>query len=139
MMKKNYQTQWAAQFYTAAELTRRGYLATFTLGNAPEVDLLCASPSGRHFSIDVKGLSSKNFWLIREREPHNDLYYVLVYLPPNFENPQYFILHSKVLMKKIAGLKKLTLANGKRWVDSGSGINWGMSLEHQNAWDVFPK
>jgi len=137
-MKKNYQTQWAAQFYVAAELTRRGYLATFTLGNAPEVDLLCVSPSDEHFNIDVKGLSSKNFWLIREREPRADLYFALVYLPPNHDTPQYFILHSKTLMKRITELKELTLANGKRWVESGSGINWGMSLEYKDCWNVLP-
>lgn len=138
-MQKNYQTQWAAQFYTAAELTRRGYLATFTLGNAPDVDLLCISPSGRHFKIDVKGLASKNFWLIREREPQSDLYYVLVYLPPTFDPPQYFILHSSTLMSKIAELRQVTLENGKRWVDSGAGINWGTSQEYKGCWVILPR
>jgi hypothetical protein len=53
---KRYKTQWAAQFYAAAELTRRGYLVSLTLGNAPVADLLAVSPSGKHFMVDVKGL-----------------------------------------------------------------------------------
>ena len=36
---KRYCVQWAAQFFVAAELTRRGYIVSFTLGNAPETDL----------------------------------------------------------------------------------------------------
>ncbi len=30
-----YHTQWAAQFYVAAELTRRGYFVILTLGKRP--------------------------------------------------------------------------------------------------------
>ena len=58
-LSKRYQTQWAGQFYVAAELTRRGYLVSLTLGNAPVVDLLVVSPDGEHFGVDVKGQSTR--------------------------------------------------------------------------------
>ena len=48
---KKYKTQWTAQFFVAAELTRRGYLVTFTLGNAKDVDLLAVSPKARNFAL----------------------------------------------------------------------------------------
>lgn len=54
MSSKRYQTQWAGQFYVAAELTRRGYIVSFTLGNAPTTDLLARVPEGEAFSVEVQ-------------------------------------------------------------------------------------
>jgi hypothetical protein len=135
---KRYRTQWATQFYAAAELTRRGYLVSFTLGNAPVVDLLAVSPQNNHFMIDVKGLSSKNFWLVQERKPKDDLYYILVYLPPDFQSPHFYILTSAYLMQEIGKLKNATIEAGKRWVDSGAGINWGTALDYKDRWELLP-
>jgi len=61
---KKFQTHRAAQFYTAAELTRRGYLVTLTNINAKEQDICVVSPKGQKYCIDVRGLASSNFWLI---------------------------------------------------------------------------
>lgn len=81
---KRYRTQWASQFFVAAELTRRGYLVSLTFGNAPVADLLVVSPSEREFMVDVKGQSTKNFWLFQRRERREDLFFVLVYLAKKF-------------------------------------------------------
>ena len=40
-----------------------------TLGNHPAVDFMVISPSGQSFSVDVKGLSSLNGWIVRRQEP----------------------------------------------------------------------
>lgn len=77
LQSRKYQTQWAAQFYAAAELTRRGYLVSLTFGNASEIDLLAVSPSGKHFAVDVKGQSTRNFWLIQQRKNRDDLYFIV--------------------------------------------------------------
>jgi hypothetical protein len=61
--KAKFSTQWSAQFYVAAELTRRGYLVSLTLGSARFADLLVVSPGGSRFEIDVKGQSTRNFWV----------------------------------------------------------------------------
>ena len=79
--KSGYQTQWAAQFYVAAELSRRGYMIALTLGNAPRTDLMATSPSGRFFRVEVKGQATKNFWLIRRHHADKDHFYVLVFVP----------------------------------------------------------
>ncbi len=135
---KRYFTQWAAQFYAAAELTRRGYFVSLTLGNATECDLVVRSPSGIHFEIDVKGLSSRNFWLIQERAPRSNLYFVLVYLPPAPASPSFFVLSSTEVMDAIADLKRQTIAAGKNWPASGAGINWGTGLTYENRWTILP-
>src|SRR5437899_9654718 len=45
----------ASQFFVAGELCRRGYSAVVTLGNTPNVDILCSNQEGTRFAhIQVK-------------------------------------------------------------------------------------
>jgi hypothetical protein len=135
-----YRTQWAAQFFAAAELTRRNYRVSLTLGNAPAVDLMVVSPKGAQFMVDVKGQASKNFWLIRERKHTEDLYYILAYVqcvPQALISPEFFIMSSAEVMRHIAGLREKTETSGKRWAPSGSGITWTTGLQYKD-WGVLP-
>jgi len=85
---KGINTQWAAQFLVAAELTRRGYTVSFTMGNnTPFADLMVGAPTGKQFWVDVKGLAQKSPWLLRPKSHHPELYYVLVYLTPLANQP----------------------------------------------------
>jgi hypothetical protein len=136
--QKKYRTQWTAQFYAAAELTRRNYIVSFTLGNAPVVDLHVVCPQGDHFMVDVKGLSNHNFWLVREREPQVDLFYILVYIPETSQPPEFFILSSKEMMDGIESLRTKTIKAGKNWNPSGAGLNWGGALEFKDRWGSLP-
>ena len=135
---KKYQTQWAAQFYVAAELTRRGYLVSLTLGNAPVADLLVVSPNGEHFMVDVKGQARKNFWLIKRRTPRDDLFYILVYLPKD-EHPKFFILSSHELMREREEYRKRIESKGGKYRDELGGINWSTALKYENRWDKLPQ
>src|SRR5438445_9521616 len=80
------QTSSAAVLATGAELSRRGYDVTFTLGNTRKVDMFCAVPDGRTFKVQVKGLSNRNGFYIDqeffEGDTRSDLYLVVVYVPP---------------------------------------------------------
>jgi hypothetical protein len=133
-----YQTQWAAQFYVAAELTRRGYLTAMTFGNAPRSDLLVRSPHGQSFTVDVKGQSTRNFWLVQRREADANHYFVLVYLPPHCQPPQFFVLSSGQLMEYRSEYEAASKARGKYRDDLG-GMNWATALPHRDQWDVFPR
>ena len=45
----------ASQFFIAGELCRKGYSAVVTLGNTPNVDILCSNQQGTCFAhIQVK-------------------------------------------------------------------------------------
>ena len=59
-MSSSYSTQWVAQFYVAAELTKKGYIVAFTLGNAPSTDILVSTPTENNFRVEVKGHSTRN-------------------------------------------------------------------------------
>jgi hypothetical protein len=139
MQLKSYQTQWTAQFYVAAELTRRGYLISLTLGNAPVTDLLAVSPQNKHFRIEVKGQSTKNFWLIKRFEPDEELFYILVYIPKNDVPPRFFILTSSELMQKREGYKNHIDSKSGRYKDALGGVNWSTPLIYENRWDKLPK
>ena len=96
---------------------------TLTLGNAPVADLLVATPTGAHFMVDVKGQSTRNFWLIAKREPREDLYYILVYLPKLPDPPRFFIFRSRELMEKREEYRQHIEAQGGKYRDETGGIN----------------
>lgn len=137
--QKIYQTQWASQFYAAAELTRRGYQVAFTLGNAKEVDLLVLTPEKKQIKVDVKGQSTRNFWLVQRREEDPDLYFILVYIPPLEEPPQYFILSCAEMMTKRKEYEEHIKAKGGKYRDDMGGMNWKSTFEFENRWHILSK
>lgn len=139
MSKQNlkYKTQWAAQFYVAAELTRRGFLVSLTFGNAPVSDLLVRTLSDNHFSVDVKGQSTRNFWLIQRRDILLNHFFILVYLPKGNMPPEYYIMSSAELMKKREEYKENVVHRGK-YRDELGGINWSTALQYKDNWDALP-
>lgn len=134
---KGYFTQWAAQFYVAAELARRGYQVTLTLGMAPMRDLLVVSPSGRHFSVEVKGLRRPNWWIIGK--PKTDVYYVLTYIPEKTDQPpEFFIMTIKEVEEEenrhIEDLKK----RGREVTELEYGFTWKVVFKYRNHWNILP-
>jgi hypothetical protein len=138
MPHKHYQTQWSAQFFAAAELTRRGYLVTLTFGNAPVIDILAQSPKGVQFSVDVKGQSTKNFWLIQRREslPHH--YYILVYVPAEAP-PTYLVMSCEEMMKRRVEYQEHIVSTGGKYRDDLGGMNWSTALNYKDKWNTLPK
>lgn len=136
--RNKYQTQWAAQFYAAAELCRRGHLVALTLGNAPRTDLLVVSPGETHYRVEVKGLAASNFWLIQPHEPQDDLIFILVLVSRDLERqPQFFILTSAELMQEMESVLDAMRASGANM--SGAGIRWKQAEKYEGCWETLPK
>ncbi len=112
---------------------------SLTLGNAPAVDLLVVSPKHEQFAIDVKGQSTKNFWLIRQKESHDRLFFVLVYLPKNDEAPKFCILSEAELGKEMNELNNHIQSIGGKWRDDVGGINWTTAFKYESKWETLPK
>ena len=130
-----YHTQWAAQFYAAAELTRRGYLVAFTLGNAKASDLLVSCDSGDNFVVEVKGLSRSNFWLFRRVHPRGDLFYIFVALGNVGEHPRFNILSSAEAMAEYDDYKRsYPQMQGDMW-----GMKWTTAFKYEDQWEKLPK
>jgi len=87
--------------------------------------------------VDVKGQSTKNFWLIQRRVPDPGHYFILVFLPAQYIPPQYFIVSSDDLMCLREEYKQRSLARGKYRDDLG-GINWSTALRYAGKWDSLP-
>lgn len=87
----------AGEFFVAAELSKRGWIATLTAKNTPDVDVLAARPTGDvHARIQVKTRTpaygyahriGKELNLVGERD-----FLVLVDLGDKDEEPRYWII-----------------------------------------------
>jgi len=142
-LANRYRVQWAAQFFVAAELTRKGHIVSFTLGNAPETDLHVSNlETGRQFRVDVKGHGGRNFWEIRERVPKDDLFYILVDIFE--EKPNYYILSSKEMkvewnayynhIREVRRKKGTPFPEKKyRW-----GIKHPQAKKYKDKWETLP-
>jgi len=147
-MRKHYKTQWSGQFGVAHELTRRGYLVTFTTGNAPAADLLCESPTGVAFSVQVKSLSSKTYFLYQKSllEPNVSRFFVFVLVPPSLsKRPEYFVLSNQqfrqVVEEQEELLRESEKRRGKPYAKFSLGINYGTLARHDflDAWENLPE
>ena len=147
-MRKNYKTQWAGQFGVAHELTRRGYLVTFTTGNASAADLLCESPSGVAFSVQVKSLGSKTWFLYQSSllEANASRFFVFVLIPADLsKGPEYFVLNNEQFLKVVDeqehSLRESEQKRGKPYAKFAPGIDYAALARHGflYAWGSLPQ
>jgi hypothetical protein len=131
-------TQWAAQFYAAAELSRRGYLVSLTLGHAPATDLLAKSPRGAPLYVEVKGQQGKSDWFIRRPEG-DDTVYLLVAVPtrelakPGI--PRFFIMSPSEIRAAMDAYLKDRRARGTTDAKWQSAVRWRDAECHEDRWD----
>lgn len=96
----------AGEYYVAAELSRRGYLAAITLRNSDGIDILVSNQSGeRTFSIQVKTTQNKRKWILGkkvEEDTAANKFYIFVNIPNELNSlPEYLIVRAKDLAKNI--------------------------------------
>lgn len=94
----------AGEYYVAAELTKRGYIASITLRNTKGVDILCSnSDASKSVAIQVKtNRRSNRSWMLNQKSEDyfaDNLFYVFVNLNDNLKPPDYFIVSSKDVAK----------------------------------------
>ena len=95
----------AGELFVAAELNRRGALATLYLTNTPRVDVVATSPDGLrtvHIQVKTKGRGSASWqWNIKkaeaEQQAPGDDYMVLVDLDP--PQPAYYVWPLRAVAK----------------------------------------
>jgi len=56
-----YLTKQAGEYSVAAELSRRGYIATTFTGNVPYYDIIAVDDSGGHAVVQVKAIAGKSW------------------------------------------------------------------------------
>jgi protease II len=131
-----YHSQWAGQFYVAAELTRLGYSVAFTLGNAKRTDLMVTSPKDKSFRVEVKTQQTKNFWIIRRHDVEENQYYVLVYIHKS--DPPVFYILTGAEIQRLREEYADKMKGGGKYDDNFGGMNWTTPHTHQGRWNVLP-
>lgn len=96
----------AGEYYVAAELSRRGFMASITLRNNDSIDILACEPNGlKTFSIQVKTIQNKSKrWPLNKKSENiksENLFYVFVMLKSEFERPEFYIVPSIELSENI--------------------------------------
>jgi len=143
MKRTRHHTGWAGALYVAAELSRIGYDAALTFGNTPSLDLLCASPNGKPFKIQVKSLTTGNAVLIKksllDTAPQSDLFFAIVLVPAKEEAPMEFriLTHHEVikLWNSMPKVKK----DGQPYKPGMDGLNWGVVKPYKGGWEKLPE
>jgi hypothetical protein len=142
--RPHHRTQWAAQFAVASELCKRDYQVALTLGNHPAVDLMARSPSGTHFSVDVKGLYKRNFWPVQLQAPREKLFYVFAYVPAGLPN-QFFVMTQHQVAEAIqANWDRYCARHGLAASDADArenrfpGVEWKLAEPYRDQWDALP-
>ena len=89
----------AGEYYVAAELSARGYIASITLRNSRGIDIIASNAdASKTVSIQVKTNSGgKPVWMLSEKAEHfvaKDHMYVFVILKELGVRPDYYIVPS---------------------------------------------
>lgn len=109
----------AGEYFVAAELSRRGYIASVTLRNTRGVDILAANEAGtKTAQIQVKtNQDSNRVWLLNKKAESFSsprLFYVFVALGGLEGHPAFHIVPSRVVAKYTAENHQRWLAGTKR-------------------------
>jgi hypothetical protein len=97
----------AGEYFVAAELSRRGYIASITMRNSPGIDILATNLNAkRAVTIQCKtSRSSSKGWILSDKAegfaPRNH-FYVFVRLGAATDRPAYHIVPGKVVAKYVA-------------------------------------
>jgi hypothetical protein len=126
----------------ASELSRRSYNAAITLGNTPTLDLICTSPSGTPFTVQVKSTSSRNWIQIQkaflEASPRVDLYLIVALVPqdPTVPTSYYVLTHAEACSCYRA--QRRVRLDGQPYKPGREGLSWADVRLHVGQWDKLP-
>ncbi len=106
----------SGEYFVAAELSRRGFIATLTLKNTRGVDILASDEEAkRTLAIQVKTTTkNKNEWMLSEKSENfvsDSHYYILVRLNELGASPTYHIVPSRVVAEEIR-------LSHQKWLDT---------------------
>lgn len=124
----------AGELFVAAELLKRGLQTSVTFGNAKAVDLLAYDDrTDKSFSVQVKTVRSKNYFLINHAKIKPSHVYVFVILNKPGQPVQYYVVPG-------AKLKNDPQDFGAAFSDPKLPGIYPKVLErlgYENKWDTF--
>jgi hypothetical protein len=137
----------AGEYFVAAELSRRGFIASITLKNTRGIDIIASNEAGtKTISIQVKtNQRLRKAWVLSSKgeEFHaKNLYYILVNMIGLDQLPQYYIVPSKVVANSIRDGHALWLKTpgkkGQAHNDSNMRLFTDFKDKYLDRWDLLP-
>jgi hypothetical protein len=139
----------ASQFFVAGELCRRGYCAVVTLGNTPNVDILCSNVDGTKFvHVQVKtfvpGGRTCSVGLKAQKDFGENFFWVLggIPLPKSKAEFEYYIIPSQDMAKNVLEAHQMWLSvPGKKGQSHNENTIRTVHLPPRKSisgWDVSP-
>jgi Holliday junction resolvase-like predicted endonuclease len=132
----------AGEYFVAAELSRRGYIASLTLRNTPGIDILASNKDAtKSVGIQVKTTRGANpAWMMSnkaERKTAKNRFYVLVCLTTN-STPTYYVVPHNVVAEFVAKSHKHWLKRrgreGRAHRDSSLRKFRDREIQFKDAW-----
>lgn len=142
----------SGEYFAAAELSRRGWIAVLTLKNTPNIDLIATTPDGsRTVNIQVKtrSVGNRQGWILTKGietiVPNNNFYIVFVDLQGIDSKPDYFIIPKNLFAEWVAKRHQDWLAapgrNGRAHVDNPirnfEKTQFHVFEKYHNNWDIL--
>ncbi|MFC1687083.1 hypothetical protein ACFL0L_00705 [Patescibacteria group bacterium] len=141
----------AGEYFIAAELSRRGWIATMTLKNTPNIDVIATTPDGaRTLNVQVKtrSVGNRQGWILNKGietiVPGNNFFIAFVDLKGKNERPDYFLIPKNLFAKWMAKQHQEWLATpgrqGRPHVDNPIRAfdkpQFGEFDKYHNNWDI---
>jgi len=136
----------AGEYFVAAELSRRGFVASITMRNSPGIDILATDIKAKEtVTIQCKtSRSSTKGWILSDKAegftPKNH-FYVFVRLGEKDGHPSYHIVPSKVVAKYVATRHRAWLKgkkpNGGKRKDSAMRKFRDEENNYLGKWDLL--
>ena len=136
----------SGEYFVAAELSRRGYVASITLRNTKGIDIVVSNDEGNktvNIQVKTKRSGVPDWIMSKKAEAINDknMFYVFVSLHGNDEKPEYHIAPSSKVATYISKRHQEWLEtpgkSGKMHKDSNIRIWDDPDRKYLDRWDLL--
>lgn len=121
----------SGEFFVAAELAKRNFQVSLTLGNAKGIDLYATNQiTDQIFEIEVKTLRKKpNCFTLNTQRLKQKKVFIFVYLNDTETSPEFYIVTGEELLTDTKSFYGSSLGTTRETV------NHGPLQKHKNCWD----
>ena len=135
----------SGEYFVAAELSRRGYVASLTLRNTRGIDVLVSNADAtKSVGIQVKTCQGlKPAWLLNvkaEADSAENLFYVFVCMPDRGA-PSFYVVPREVVAKQVRHSHRQWLATpgrgGRQHRDNPNRLFGDPSGDYKDRWDLL--
>lgn len=147
----------AGEYFVAGEIAKRGAIATLTIKNTPNIDILGSSTHSNKFAkiqVKTRSINNKQGWILTKKVEKKlgieNLFYVFVNLKKENEANDYYIIPYDEFAEHISRLyKEWIVTPGKKGKphrdnpvrcfvpDKKNGVDYDLGQKYKDRWDIL--